>query len=297
MKGNSRIVYVIGTILVLTCAHYWMQMSHVQAHDLFRRLYYLPIIYAAYAYGMRGGLAAAFLISLLYLPFILLRIDQAAERFDQTLEIVLYLSVGMITGLLSSRQKEAIHRLEIMVVGITRSLVTAIEAKDPYTKGHSVRVMHLATILGRKMNLPPAQLRILKMGALLHDVGKITLDLSILNKPSGLSDQETELMKKHPELGVRILGQIQELHDVLPAVLHHHERYDGSGYPQALQSTQIPLLARIISVADVFDALTSDRPYRAAVTPEEAIRKMRSMCGITLDPEVYSVLVTNVMQK
>ncbi|MCI0611601.1 HD-GYP domain-containing protein, partial [bacterium] len=273
MKDESRIYVIAGSILVLTGAHYFTAMANVQVHDLFRRLYFVPIIYAAYSFGLRGGLATAAIVSVLYLPFIFLRIHGAAQRFDQYLEIAVFYGIGLITGMLSQKEKEAFKRLENLTLGVIRSLVTAIEAKDPYTKGHSVRVMQVAMILGRTMNFSPSELRRLKIGALLHDIGKIAIDLSILHKHSKLQDSEFQIVKKHPEWGVRILGEIEELKDVLPVVLHHHEKYDGTGYPSSLSKTEIPLYARIISVADTFDALTSNRPYRKALSIPDALKE------------------------
>ena len=231
MKEENKVYLIVGTVVVLTGAHYLTAMSDMQVHDLFKRLYFVPIIYAAYSFGLRGGLATAVFVSLLYFPFILFKIHDPERQFDQFLEIGLFHVMGFITGILSQRQKQAIRRLENLMLGVIRSLVAAIEAKDPYTKGHSVRVMQIATILGHKMNLSSADLRRLKIGALLHDVGKMALDLSILHKRSRLLNGEFHVVKRHPEWGVRILGKIEELKDVLPIVLHHHEKYDGTGYP------------------------------------------------------------------
>ncbi|MCI0443997.1 HD-GYP domain-containing protein [bacterium] len=297
MKDESRIYVIAGSILVLTGAHYFTAMANVQVHDLFRRLYFVPIIYAAYSFGLRGGLATAAIVSVLYLPFIFLRIHGAAQRFDQYLEIAVFYGIGLITGMLSQKEKEAFKRLENLTLGVIRSLVTAIEAKDPYTKGHSVRVMQVAMILGRTMNFSPSELRRLKIGALLHDIGKIAIDLSILHKHSKLQDSEFQIVKKHPEWGVRILGEIEELKDVLPVVLHHHEKYDGTGYPSSLSKTEIPLYARIISVADTFDALTSNRPYRKALSIPDALKEIKSASGNSLDPEIVDLFISHKIQE
>src|SRR3989304_5162379 len=147
MKEENKIYLIAGGVLALTAAHYFTAMTDVQVHDLFRRLYFVPIIYAAYSFGLRGGLATAAFVSLLYLPFILVRIHDPAHRFDQFLELAVFHGIGLITGALSQKEKEAFRRLENLTLGVIRSLVTAIEAKDPYTKGHSVRVMQIAMIL------------------------------------------------------------------------------------------------------------------------------------------------------
>ena len=297
MKDENRIYLIAGSILLLTSAHYFTAMAEVEVHDLFRRLYFLPIIYAAYSFGLRGGLATAACVSVLYLPFIFLRIHGAAQQFDQYLELAVFNGIGLITGLLSQKEKEAFRRLENLTLGVIRSLVTAIEAKDPYTKGHSVRVMQIAMILGRIMNLPSSELRKLKIGALLHDIGKIAIDLSILHKHSKLQDSEFEIVKKHPEWGVHILGEIEELKNVLPIVLHHHEKYDGTGYPSSLSKKEIPLYSRIVSVADTFDALTSNRPYRKALSISDALNEMKSASGNSLDPEIVDLFLSPRIQE
>lgn len=297
MKDENRIYLIAISVLVLTGAHYFTAMTNVEVHDLFRRLYFVPIVYAAYSFGLRGGIATAAFVSLLYLPFIFLKVHDPAQRFDQYLELGVFHGIGLITGLLSQKEKDAFRRLENLTLGVIRSLVTAIEAKDSYTKGHSVRVMHTAMVLGKRMNLPPADLRRLKIAALLHDIGKIALDLSILHKHSKLQDAEFEIVKTHPEWGIRILGEIEELKDVLPVVLHHHEKYDGTGYPSSLSKTEIPLYARIISVVDTFDALTSNRPYRRALSVTDALKEIKSASGTSLDPQIVDLFLSHKIQE
>lgn len=292
MSNRRALLEISGMVLALTAAHYMTELYRVEAHDLFLRLYFLPIVYAAYLLGIRGGVLTASLVTLLYMPFILFRIHVAAERFDQGLEVVLFFLVGTLTGVLSQRQKNAMLRLERLTLGTIQSLVTAIEAKDPYTKGHSVRVKQISTLIGERMHLSSSELRLLQIGALLHDLGKIAVDLPLLHKASRLLESEIEVIHKHPEWGVQILQSIDELKPVLPAILHHHERFDGSGYPHHLKQAEIPLLARIISVADTFDAMTTDRPYRNARSLEEATEEIWSLSGTLLDPEVAQALLS-----
>lgn len=293
MNDKRTLYFTLGVVLALTVGHYFTALYRVEVHDLFLRLYFLPIVYAAYLLGVRGGLVTASLVTLLYVPFILFRIHVPAERFDQSLEVVLFFLVGILTGVLSQRQKNAMRRLERLTLGTIQSLVTAIEAKDPYTKGHSVRVKQISKLIGERMHLSYSEQRLLQIGALLHDLGKIAVDLPLLHKASRLLESEVEIIHKHPEWGVQILQSIDELKPVLPAILHHHERFDGSGYPQHLKEAEIPLLARIISVADMFDAMTTDRPYRNARSLEEAAAEIRSLSGTLLDPEVVRILLSD----
>lgn len=296
MKNRTRLLLAAVMIVALSGGHYITNLGHAEVHDLFRRFYFVPIIFSAYSFGLRGGVLSAVAISLLYLPFVLFRLTDSAMRFDHYLEIALYLAMGTITGLLSSRQKQAFQRLENLTLGVIQSLISIIEARDVYTRGHSVRVMKIAGRLGQKMGLSPADLRTLKIGALLHDVGKVGIDLPILNKPSQLAGAEMDVVRKHPEWGVHFLESIEELRPVLPAVLHHHERFDGTGYPGGLKQDQIPLHARIVMVADIFDAMTTNRPYRKALALEEVTDEIGTLAGSALDPEIVQILLSKEVQ-
>lgn len=153
---------------------------------------------------------------------------------------------------------------------VVKALTEAIDAKDPYTEGHSQRVCEFSVGIARQMNLPDELVHRIRVGSLLHDVGKIGVPNSILSKPGHLSEQEFALIKLHPEIGAKIMSQVRLLHTELPAMAEHHERLDGHGYPRGLKDDAVSLAGRIVAVADVFDALTSDRPYRAALPAEEA---------------------------
>ncbi len=156
-------------------------------------------------------------------------------------------------------------------IDTVKSLSQAVEAKDPYTNGHSQRVGEYACRLAERLGLPPKRVENLKIAAILHDIGKIGVEESILNKPGRLTEEEYDKIKQHPEIGVRIIKDIEFLKDVSRIILSHHERYDGTGYPEGRKHGDIVLESQILSLADVFDALTSERPYRHAMTVEEAI--------------------------
>jgi response regulator RpfG family c-di-GMP phosphodiesterase len=166
------------------------------------------------------------------------------------------------------------------------SLVRTIEARDPYTSGHSRRVCRYAVGLGRRVNLDERRVKRLALAAKLHDIGKIGLPEGILNKPGALSPAEIGEVRDHPVVGERILAPIIRNREILAAIRHHHERLDGDGYPDGLRGDAIPLLARIITVADCFDALTTSRAYRAALTPAAALDILRSDAGRQFDPEL-----------
>jgi HD-GYP domain-containing protein (c-di-GMP phosphodiesterase class II) len=177
------------------------------------------------------------------------------------------------------------------------SLANAIDAKSPWTKGHSERVMHIASTIAKEMGLDEAMIERVRLGGLLHDIGKIGIIEALLEKPEMLSEDEFPPMRLHPEKGVAILAPINQLRDVLPGILHHHERYDGTGYPKGLKGEDIPLEARIITVADSFDAMVADRPYRKGLSSTEALAELRDCSGSQFDPKVLECFCRNVEKK
>jgi len=179
--------------------------------------------------------------------------------------------------------------LERFVINVVKSLVKAIEAKDYYTRGHSERVSRFCSLVAEKINLDANQQIHLHWASILHDIGKIAIAEHILNKPDVLDYTEYGIIKEHPRKGCDILKPLEQLSDSIPGILHHHERWDGEGYPLGLKREEIPLLARIIAVADTFDALTSERPYRGSRTQREALKIMQEVAGAQLDPDLVSV--------
>jgi len=166
------------------------------------------------------------------------------------------------------------------------SLTNAIDAKSPWTMGHSERVMNVAANIARDMGLDEEGIERVRMGGLLHDIGKIGVMEALLEKPAELDDDDFPPIRLHPEKGVAILAPITQLKDVLPAILHHHEFFDGSGYPDHLAGEDIPLEARIIAVADSFDAMVADRPYRKGLGVMEAAEELSRCAGSQFDPAI-----------
>jgi putative nucleotidyltransferase with HDIG domain len=186
--------------------------------------------------------------------------------------------------------KQAYAELEITYDRTLTSLMSALDARDRETEGHSVRVSRLAGTLARELGLPEGQMKSLERGALLHDIGKIGISDTILHKPDKLTDEEWKIMRVHPDIGARIVEGIPFLRDSVSVIRHHHERWDGSGYPSGLQGNEIPIQARIFAVADVFDALTSRRKYREKSSAEEALNYMKENAGVLFDPEIVDAL-------
>jgi putative nucleotidyltransferase with HDIG domain len=172
---------------------------------------------------------------------------------------------------------------------IVSAWARSIESKDPYTLGHCERVADYACTILREIDNDESTMFWFRIGALLHDVGKINVPTEVLNKPGKLTPEERALMESHPVAGVELLKDIEFPWDVVPMVRSHHERWDGRGYPDCLTGEAIPLHARVLALADVFDALTTDRPYRPAFTPHEAVRMMRDDAGRAFDPALFAV--------
>ena len=178
-----------------------------------------------------------------------------------------------------------------LFLGTVKSLAAAIDGKDPYTRGHSERVARFSLAIGERLNLPDDEMEKLRISAILHDVGKIAIDDKILKKPAALTDEEFEIMKTHPQRGYKIMSQIPAMKDFLPGMYMHHEMINGQGYPQGLKGDDIPLQARIVSVADTFDAMTTDRPYQKALPLADALARIKSFVGTRYDEQVVAALV------
>ena len=187
------------------------------------------------------------------------------------------------------------HRFEMQraqFMGTLRALTTSVDAKDSYTRGHSERVGQLAAQLAEKVGFTPTEVAAVRVAGLLHDIGKIGVPEAVLCKPARLTEEEFEQIKKHPAIGFNILKDIPSLEFHLPGVLHHHERWDGRGYPNQLSGEQIPLLARILAFADTFDAMSSNRAYRSALSRAQVLQEIRKSSGSQFDPGLIEPFVT-----
>lgn len=205
---------------------------------------------------------------------------------------IYFLKTIASSAALSIHKAKLYQNLNELFLESIQALARAIEAKDPYTRGHSERVRLYSLAIGKRLGLNKKQLRYLEIAALLHDIGKIGIAEEILRKETPLLPSEYGEIKKHPGIGTEILKGIKELLPILPAVLHHQEKFDGTGYPSGLRDKKIPLLARIIAVADAFDAMISDRPYRKGLTPQEAIAEIKKCSGTQFDPRCVRAFVS-----
>src|SRR6184192_2959560 len=214
-----------------------------------------------------------------------LEISELAENFNKM--------AGDIEEFIE-KLKEAAEENRELFIGSIRMLAAAIDEKDPYTRGHSGRVAKYSQIIGRELKLPADDLDKLRIAALLHDVGKIGVDDRVLKKPGSLTPEEFGLLKQHTVKGANILGPVWKLKEMLPGIELHHEHMDGRGYPYGLQGQQIPLMARIIGVADTLDAMTTNRPYQTAMELDYAMNRIRALTGSKFDDVVVTALESAV---
>jgi putative nucleotidyltransferase with HDIG domain len=216
------------------------------------------------------------------------------EYTDYDRDIMTFISNSIGIGMENVRLME---QLQVTYVATLRSLIQILEAKDPYTKGHTERVASYSMALANRLELPPDDLRRILFGSLLHDVGKMGLRDDIINKPGPLTPDEWVQMKLHPVVGAQIVEKMEFLTGAIDIVRHHHESWDGKGYPDGLPGENIPLHARIVTVADSFDAMTTDRPYRKALSIAEAVRRIEESSGVQFDPAIARVFTRYVREK
>jgi HD-GYP domain-containing protein (c-di-GMP phosphodiesterase class II) len=291
LRRNGRYA-IIAILLVLS----WL-LVHVMNGTVvpIDHSFYFPIIVATLFWGIKGGISVGVIAGLLVGPF--MPIDVAKNIPEPTsywiMRMVFFIICGVVLGKLFSvvnHQRDKIEsqeeRLAQFSIGLIDSLAQSIEVRDSYTSGHCHRVSDMSVRIGECMGLEQPQLLRLKWSAMLHDIGKIGIPEAILTKDGKLTSEEYAVIKQHPELGRRILNDIPYADTILGGVMHHHERIDGKGYPYGLSGDQIGLQARIIAVSDVWDALTSKRSYRDAMSQEDALNIMEAGRGSQFDPFV-----------
>lgn len=190
--------------------------------------------------------------------------------------------------------RQALAQLEELSTGAIRALADALDAKCDYTSGHSLRVSRFAVLIGKALGLDDEHLKDIELAGILHDIGKIGVPESILWKPARLTPEEQKIMSQHPVTSAQIIGELRGLKRTREYVLHHHEYLDGSGYPDGLKGDDIPVGARIILVADAYDAMTTDRPYRNAIGHHNALIELRKQAGTQFDPKMVEALISSI---
>jgi len=212
---------------------------------------------------------------------------------------IVYVDVGIIgillfflPLLLARRSFELYTKMRKVYLDTIRALAAAIDAKDPYTKGHSERVAEMSLTIAQELNLSGREIENIEYSALLHDIGKIGIADNILGKVSSLTNKEFDKIKEHTVMGAKIIEPVDFLKNSYKSIYHHHEKYNGKGYPDGLKSEDIPILARIIAVADAYDAMGSDRPYRKKLNKDKILKELKDQSGKQFDPEVVKVLIS-----
>ena len=218
------------------------------------------------------------------------------KRLNEKLLSDLQVRNQQLTTALGSLE-QARRDAEDSYIQTVESLAVALEAKDRYTSGHSQRVARFARLIARSLGLPNDQVEIVAQVALLHDIGKIGMLDKILNKPANLTPEEREAIKAHPVIGAQILAPVATFSKHVEGIKHHHEMYDGSGYPDRLKGTEIPLSARVVCLADAFDAMTSTRPYRVGLPLEFAMQEMKKLAGRQFCPECVDAFIRVLKSK
>jgi putative nucleotidyltransferase with HDIG domain len=293
---RGRILTIACCLLAVALAHWWTPTSpHTMhaVHVVLRKLFVLPVVLAAAWFSLRGTVAVAALITLFYLPHVVLQwTGNLQENINQYGELATVWITALIAGSLMGREKAALQEVARTHEGSLVALVSALDAREHDTELHSLRVRDYAVRIGRALGMGGKELGILRQGALLHDIGKIGIPDDILLKEGPLTDSEWLLMQEHPEIGRRILESVLFLAEAAKIVYAHQEKYDGSGYPRGLAGDEIPLAARVFAIADTFDALTNDRPYREAVDIDQAKKEIQAASGTHFDPRVVAAFLS-----
>ena len=226
-------------------------------------------------------------------------VDFIAKPFSPR-NIVAVVKKSLELSRMPVKEKERVLKRELSPIrrllrdsymSILKTLAVILESKDPYIKEHSLRVTKYAVMLARELGLKPEEVEVIENTGYFHDIGKVGVSDMILQKPGKLTAEEWEKIKKHPQIGYDIVEPLKLLHIALPGIRHHHERIDGQGYPDRLKGTEIPLSARILAIADAYEALTADRPYRSARSPQEAVEEIKKNAGTQFDSELVEVFI------
>jgi len=294
--SRNKIIFLASVIGIIALLHYLTPTephAYHKLHIILRKLYFLPPVIAAAWFGLRGACATTLVVSLLFILHAFLDWPgNYMEQANQVGELVGFLVAGIVPGWLFDRQRTLLQEIANANEETLLGLVSALDLREHNTRLHSQRVREYTELIAERLGVDEQMKREIGFGALLHDVGKIAVPDQILMKPDKLTDGEWEEMRRHPEAGYRIVKRIGFLKDAAEIVYAHHEQYDGEGYPRGLKGEDIPLGARMFMVADVYDALTSERPYRSPMTYEEVAAEIKRLRGSHFDPSVVDTFLT-----
>lgn len=293
-KHTRKLAIVVLITVGAAIMHYVVPTDRHDFHSvhiILRKLYFLPPVLAAVWFGFRGSVYCTLAVSILFsLHAFLDWPGNYMEQANQVGELASFWVVGLIAGRLFEREQFLLRDLANANEETLVGLVSALDLRERNTRLHSQRVKEYTLLLADRFGISDVMKKAIGFGALLHDVGKIAVPDRILLKPEGLTKEEWSVMHAHPLTGYGIVKRIGFLQEAAEIVRAHHERYDGSGYPQGLKGEEIPLGARLFAVADVYDALTSMRPYRSPISHEEALSEIRKKSGSHFDQRVVAAL-------
>jgi len=259
-------------------------------HDTLRQLYYIPVLLCGLFLNFKSNIVFSILI---IIDFNLHMLLHGRLGFSENLfQSVLLFLFSIFSNISINKIKDLTFRLQKSKMDFYKGLSNVLDSRDTYTEGHSFRVANLAQRIGFKLNLKQIDLDNLFLTGLLHDIGKIGIPDNILKKDGKLDKSEHDLIKSHPTIGRTIMRDIELYDDILNGIYHHHEFYNGSGYPDGIKGNDIPLFARIISIADTFDALTSQRSYNKRKSIIEATQIIQSQSGTQFDPYVVNIFLS-----
>lgn len=292
---RTRVAILVLSVVLVSLFHFIVPTEpHTfhKVHIILRKLYFLPPVMAAAWFGLRGAAPTTLVISIIFsLHAFLDWPGDYVEQANQVGELASFWVVGLVSGWLFDRQ----HLLLVELVGAHEetllALVSALDMREKNTRLHSQRVRDYTLLLAERYGTSEGEKRAIGLGALLHDVGKIAVPDQILLKPGEPSEEEWVELRKHPVEGYKLLQRIGFLREAAEIVYTHHEHFDGTGYPQGLKGEEIPLGARLFMVADVYDAITSERPYHSPVEHDEATKIIRSKSGSQFDPAAVKLFL------
>ncbi len=295
-KKEGKITFLVLLTGVIALFHYAVPTDQHALHMIhigLRKLYFLPPVMAAVWFGFRGSIYTTLGVSVLFsLHAFLDWPGNYMEQANQAGELVSFWAVGLVSGWLFDRERALLRNLARANEETLLALVSALDLRERHTRLHSQRVKEYTLLLADRFGIDDGRKKNIGFGALLHDVGKIAMPDAVLLKPERLTKDEWNIMHVHPIAGHGIVKRIGFLQEAAEIVRAHHERFNGSGYPRGLKGEEIPLGARIFAVADVYDALTSERPYRIPWTHDEAVAQIRGKSGADFDPNVVQVFLT-----
>lgn len=291
MAFVEPIVYAARTI---GSAHIGLDLAHVNQAVAATRRRVVGTMLAALLLGMSG----TFLLTRMFVrpleSLVAATREAAMGNLRVNVEIRRRDEIGVLTDAFNQMiadLRRASEKIQRGYLDTTRALAAAIEAKDTYTRGHCQRVCAYAIAVGERLALPETTMRDLELAAILHDIGKIGIDDAILTKPGRLTFEQMRVMHRHPVIGERILQSVEMLRPIASHIVHHHEHYDGNGYPHGAKGDGISLIGRILALVDAYDSMTSTRPYRTALSDEESLRRLRAKAGTQFDPRLVATFL------